>query len=289
MRFLLFSGAIVVASLVLPAVLLAQNPTYVDHLSVREGGAAIEVEIHTTGKVASPNTQAITGPDRIVVDFPGALPGAELGALKVNHGALKAVRSGLFFKNPPITRVVLDLAAAQTYQITQIADGFVVRLGSASSNTLSAHAMPSEPPTPRIGGARLTTVARIAEAPVNESATTTAPRVQAAAAAPVTVVPVAEPPKAGVSVSFRDGMLSIRTEKATLAEVLFEVQRQTKAEIAIPAGAEQEQVVTDIGPAPARDVLASLLNGSSYNFIFVGNEQDGSLGKVILSRRQPDF
>lgn len=288
MRFLSFAGAIFVASLLLPGALLAQNPTYVDHLSVREGGAAIEVEIHTTGKVASPNTQAITGPDRIVVDFPGALPAAELRALKVNHGALKAVRSGLFFKNPPITRVVLDLAAAQTYQILQTADGFVVRLGSASPSTVSARAMPSEQPTPRIGGARLTTVARVAEAPVYDSPATEA-KVTAPAPASTEIVPAPEPPKPAVNVSFRDGMLSIRTEKATLAEVLFEVQRQTRAEIAIPAGAEQEQVVADIGPAPPRDVLASLLNGSSYNFIFVGNEQDGSLGKVILSRRQPDF
>jgi hypothetical protein len=71
--------------------------------------------------------------------------------------------------------------------------------------------------------------------------------------------------------------------------VLFEVQRQTKAEIDIPAGAEQEQVVADLGPAPVRDVLAALLNGSNYNFIFVGDEQGGSLGKVILSRRGPSF
>jgi AMIN domain-containing protein len=289
MRVLTVGGVIFLASLLLPgALLVAQNPAYVDHLSVRDGGAAIEVEIHTTGKVPSPNTQAITGPDRIVVDFPGALPGEGLGALKVNRGPLKAVRSGLFFKNPPITRVVFDLTGAQTYQISQIADGFIVRLGSASPN-LSAHATPSEAPAPRIGGARLTTVARITDAPVYESATNTTPRGQAAPPAPPAIVPVVEPPKPAVSVSFQNGMLSIRTDRATLAEVLFEVQKQTKAEIAIPAGAEQEQVVTDIGPAPPRDVLASLLNGSSYNFIFVGNEQDGSLGKVILSRRQPDF
>jgi hypothetical protein len=64
---------------------------------------------------------------------------------------------------------------------------------------------------------------------------------------------------------------------------LFEVQRQTQAEIAIPAGAEQEEVFADLGPAPARDVLASLLNGSPYNFIFVGTEM--RLEQVLLTRR----
>jgi hypothetical protein len=86
-----------------------------------------------------------------------------------------------------------------------------------------------------------------------------------------------------VSVSFIDGLLQIHAEKATLAQVLFEVQRQTRADIAIPAGAEQEEVAADLGPAPARDVLGELLNGSRYNFIFVGNEL--SLDQVILTRR----
>ncbi|HYU47144.1 MAG TPA: hypothetical protein VEK84_13325, partial [Terriglobales bacterium] len=92
-----------------------------------------------------------------------------------------------------------------------------------------------------------------------------------------------------VNVTFQNGLLRIHTEGGTLAEVLFEVQRQTKAEIAIPAGTEQEQVVADLGPAPARDVLASLLNGSPYNFIFVDGEQGRGLEKVILTRRTPSF
>ncbi len=50
----------------------------------REVGGAIEVEIQTSGGPVSPDTQAISGPDRIVVDFPGALPSAALRALKVN-------------------------------------------------------------------------------------------------------------------------------------------------------------------------------------------------------------
>ncbi len=68
-----------------------------------------------------------------------------------------------------------------------------------------------------------------------------------------------------------------------MSQVLFEVQRQTQAEIAIPSGAEQEQVAVDIGPASSREVLASLLNGSAYNFIFVGTEE--KLERVILTRR----
>jgi len=94
------------------------------------------------------------------------------------------------------------------------------------------------------------------------------------------------PPPSPVTVTYVDGMLRIRAQKATLAQVLYEVHVQTQAEIAIPAGAEQEEVVADLGPAPARDVLAALLNGSHYNFVFVGEEL--TLERVILTLRDPN-
>ena len=245
----------------------------VEQVIVRGSGNAMEVEIQTSGSQVAPETQAITGPDRIVVDFPGALPAAELRALKVNRGPLKAVRSGLFFSNPPITRIVLDLTVPQSYQISTIPNAIVVKLGSAkSAAAASGVAAPVFLPT--------ASAAKLHTASLNATSPTTAP-----AAAVETAAPAAEaaPPKPLVTVTFANGMLRIHAEKATLAQVLFEVQRQTQAEIAIPAGAEQEEVVADLGPAPARDVLASLLNGSPYNFIFMGDEF--TLQKVVLTRR----
>src|SRR5229473_7349037 len=112
----------------------AANSPRVQHVivrgsDVRGSGAAIEVEIQTSGAPLDPHTQAITSPDRIVVDFPGALPAAELRALQVNRGALKGIRSGLFFSNPPITRIVLELSEPQSYQITTTQNAIVVKLG----------------------------------------------------------------------------------------------------------------------------------------------------------------
>jgi hypothetical protein len=253
----------------------------VEHVVVRGTSAAMEVEIQTSGAPVAPDTQTITGPDRIVVDFPGALPAAELRALKVNLGALKGVRSGLFFSNPPITRIVLDLVEPQSYQIstTQISttqNAIVVKLSpvtaaGAKVPNLSAAA------GPRLQNASLAVATNVAITRVASAAVSNMPPPHPAdREAPAL-------PKPPVTVTFVNGMLSIRTEKATLAQVLFEVQRQTRAEIAIPAGAEQEEVAVDLGPAPARDVLGSLLNGSLYNFIFVGDEL--SLERVILTRR----
>jgi hypothetical protein len=288
MRARSFVGVFLVATF-LTGALNAQNSPYVKKVSVREDGSTIAVEIHTTGAIPAPNTQAISGPDRIVVDFPGALPAGELHALKVNRGPLKEIRSGLFFNNPPITRVVLDLTSAQPYQISPIPDGVVVKLSAAASDSTVAQASASESPSePRIGGARLTTIARTSATPAYHDLATRSMRSAPQVEAPPPP-PAPEPPKPAVNVTYQNGMLRIYAERATLAEVLFEVQQKTHAEIAIPAGAEQEQVVTDLGPAPPRDVLASLLNGSPYNFIFVGTEQDGSLGKVILTLRDPSF
>jgi hypothetical protein len=254
----------------------------VEHVVVRGTSAAMEVEIQTSGAPVAPDTQTITGPDRIVVDFPGALPAAELRALKVNLGALKGVRSGLFFSNPPITRIVLDLVEPQSYQIstTQISttqNAIVVRLSPVAAAAGAKVPNLSAAAGPRLQNASLAVGTNVAITRVATAAVSNMPP-------PRPAVSQAPPlPKPPVAVTFVNGMLSIRTEKATLAQVLFEVQRQTQAEIAIPAGAEQEEVAADLGPAPARDVLGSLLNGSLYNFIFVGDEL--SLERVILTRR----
>jgi hypothetical protein len=284
MPSLSYLGVLLAVGSLLAGPLAAQDRTFVRHVAVRNGGTAIEVEIHISGAAVSPTTQAITGPDRIVVDFPGALPASALHALKVHRGPLKGIRSGLFFNDPPITRIVLDLLEPQSYQILPIADGVVVRLGPGSAATNVASAPP--PAAPTIGGAHLTAVSKVSDRSSIGSGATPPAVVSAVPQAPPQP---SEPAKPTVNVTFQNGLLRIHTEGGTLAEVLFEVQRQTQAEIAIPAGAEQEQVVADLGPAPARDVLASLLNGSSYNFIFVDGEQGRGLEKVILSRKDPSF
>ena len=276
----------------------AQTSARVQHVLVRGAGTAMEVEIQTSGAPVAPNTQVITRPDRIIVDFPGALPDAELRALKVNRGALKGVRAGLFFSNPPITRIVLDLAEPQSYQISTNQNVIVVKLSPAklaaakpdAATAAAAKALYRLPvPAAKLQNASLasgtpftgTTVAGTnVAAPRVSPPRVTAVSETTEAPSPVVSTPPPPPP---VTVTLVNGMLTIRTEKATLAQVLFEVQRQTQAEIAIPAGAEQEEVAVDLGPAPARDVLGALLNGSRYNFIFVGDEL--SLERVILTRR----
>lgn len=406
MSRLSYFGALFGLSALLSVVGFGQNPAqsrsgspasevaHVEQVLVHaedKADAALTVEIVTSGARTAPDTQAITGPDRIVVDFPGALPAAALRALKVNQGALKGIRTGLFFNDPPITRVVLDLAEPQSYQISTTWSGTIITLKPATLNPVKRNpvkasaaksdavkpnaaslsgtaanpvaspaanpaktnpvalsrvkstpatspakldsatftlgpkpgAVASSPrateiqipqaslvPTARIPSARIAPAAKLPEPSLAAVTPAAAPVVPAKVAPVVSVaipvppaipVPIAAasplldpvpedlpaPPKPVVSVAFANGMLSIHAERATLAQVLFEVQRQTQADIAIPAGAEQEEVIADLGPASARDVLSSLLNGSNYNFIFVGSEE--RLERVILTRRDPNI
>ena len=109
--------------------------------------------------------------------------------------------------------------------------------------------------------------------------------------APVSEVPVPPPapptleqqPPVPPQVSYRDGQLSITSTNATLAQVLHSVQTQTGATIDLPAGAGSERVVATLGPGKPQNVLASLLNGSKFNYVILGvPDNSGAVQKVIL-------
>ena len=229
----------------LPSASTAAGQTgQVRRVSLLKVGGAIEIEIEASLRIV-PAAQVVTGPDRLVLDFSDATLGPHVRAFSVNQGEVKGVRVGLLSSKPPVTRVVLDLKSPQAYQLFPLGKSVIVKLGGP------------------VG---------IAEAP--QGAT---PDV---AAAPVP----APAPEKKVTVLYQDGMLSITSDKASLAEVLNEIHLQTGADIAIPAGAEQENVAVSLGPAAPRDTVAKLLDGSHYNFIIVGADGDISkLGRVILS------
>jgi hypothetical protein len=93
---------------------------------------------------------------------------------------------------------------------------------------------------------------------------------------------MADLPSAPPQVSYHNGMLTIVAKNATLGDILREVHRSTGATIDVPSNAT-ERVVTRIGPGPARDVLATLLNGSTFNYVMLGSEADPTgLASVML-------
>jgi hypothetical protein len=90
-------------------------------------------------------------------------------------------------------------------------------------------------------------------------------------------------------VTYRDGQLTINAENSTLAAVLGLVAEKTGAVIEVPPGSGLERIVEHTGPGRAEDVLASLLNGSPFDFVIVGSSQPRhDLTQVLLSLRGPD-
>ncbi len=240
----------------MPAGCQAQAVPSIRRVQVLRGRGQVEIEIEASDRIV-PHTNVLTGPDRLVVDFVGAVPGAQLRNQAVSRGEVKSLRVGLFSSNPPVTRVVLDLNGPQPYQVFPSGRTVIVKVGAAGAETAG----------------------RSASGPVLVN--TNYPSSTAHLS-----VPISPPPKPALEVYFRRGLLSISSNKANLSEVLFAIHQQTGAEIAIPAGAEQEQVVADIGPAPAPEVLAQLLNGSKFNFLIMSSTSDPSaLDRVILSSR----
>jgi AMIN domain len=233
-----------------------QNLPSIRRVQVLRSAGHVEIEIEGSDRIV-PRANILTGPDRLIVDFVNAVPGAQLRSQAVNRAEVKSFRVGLFSSNPPVTRVVLDLNGPQPYQVFPSGRTVIVKVGAGAAVQASA-ARP---------GSGLKLITSSYSAPVYN---------------PAPMRPVLKP----LEVTFDNNQLWVSAHKANLSEVLFAIHQRTGAEIAIPAGAEQEQVVGDIGPAPAPQVLAQLLNGSKFNFLILSSSTDpGALDRVILSSR----
>lgn len=105
----------------------------------------------------------------------------------------------------------------------------------------------------------------------------------------VEVVPPPPPPRpeqmpaVPPQVMYQNGKLTIIARNSTLGDILRGVHAKTGALIDIP-GSAPERVVGQFGPGPARDVIASLLNGSHFNYVMLGSEgHPEQLAHLILT------
>jgi hypothetical protein len=243
-------------SFLAPLSATAQPVPSIRRVQVLRSSSQVEIEIEATERIV-PQTNLLSNPDRLVVDFVNARPSAQLRSITLNREEVKNLRVGLFSSDPPVTRIVLDLNGPQPYQIFPAGKTIMVKIGRAGLRSAVLNSTSS---------------------PVLVNANYPAPPVKSFA--PTRAV------KPGLEVSFQDGLLSINSTKANLSEILFAVHERTGAEIEIPAGAEQDQVAANFGPGPAAEVLAHLLNGSKFNFMILNSATDPQgLDRVILSPR----
>src|SRR6201997_1407064 len=98
---------------------------------------------------------------------------------------------------------------------------------------------------------------------------------------PVPPMPLDTMAAVAPQVTFENNQLTIVAPNSTLADILRAVRKQTGADIEVPAAPERG--VTHLGPGPAREIVAELLNGSRFNYVLLGSPSDESaLTRVVL-------
>ncbi|HZQ90516.1 MAG TPA: hypothetical protein VFA60_01845 [Terriglobales bacterium] len=99
----------------------------------------------------------------------------------------------------------------------------------------------------------------------------------------------AQMPPTRPQVSYRDGLLFIDAQNSTMADVLSAVRNRTGVAIDVPPVAAGERVFFHAAPGSVRDVLASLLTGSRFNFVILGSERSAdAVQRVIVTQRAPE-
>jgi hypothetical protein len=85
-------------------------------------------------------------------------------------------------------------------------------------------------------------------------------------------------------VTYENNQLMIVAPNSTLSDILKAVRKLTGADIDVPSA--PERVVTHLGPGPAREVVAELLNGSRFNYVILGSTTDDSaMTRIVLVAR----
>ncbi len=95
--------------------------------------------------------------------------------------------------------------------------------------------------------------------------------------APVIPMPAVIPPErldlrpaVPPQVSYSNGQLTITAQNSTLGDVLNSVHAKTGTVIEV-SGPATDRIAIRIGPAPVREVLTALLDGSRFNYIILGS------------------
>jgi type IV pilus assembly protein PilQ len=112
----------------------------VQGISVSRGTEGLNVEITGSGPLTA-RTMKLTGPDRLVIDIPNSLLAGRPRDIAVNSNGIKAVRAARYDSAPPTTRVVVDMAAMQNFDVVPEGNKLVLKMRDGSS---ARPALPAE-------------------------------------------------------------------------------------------------------------------------------------------------
>ena len=126
------------------------RPVTVESVSLSQGKDGMQVEIIGSGPMTAKAIR-LKEPDRVVLDIANAVPGPKAHAIATTSGDVKGVRMGRFQAQPPVTRVVVDLAASREYEVAPAGNKLTLKLRGGEAMLLASNI--SAPPLASIAAA----------------------------------------------------------------------------------------------------------------------------------------
>lgn len=107
----------------------------------------------------------------------------------------------------------------------------------------------------------------------------------AAPVPPPTPLTLEHMPATPAQVTYQNSQLTILARNSTVGDILRAVRKQTGANVDAPPNATQ-RVVGQFGPGSPRDVLASVLDASGFNYVLLGSPANpNGLEHVIITAK----
>lgn len=112
----------------------AQAGSAVRHvdMTVMRTDEGIAVEVTADGPIDG-RLMKLVHPDRVVLDVPNADFAGRPRKIAVNFGEVRAVRLGRFQDDPPVTRIVLDLAAPRGFELAKAGNKLILEPQAATA------------------------------------------------------------------------------------------------------------------------------------------------------------
>jgi hypothetical protein len=85
------------------------------------------------------------------------------------------------------------------------------------------------------------------------------------------------------SVAWDGRDLSISAANSSLDQILKDVSTATG--LKVEGVKDDQRIFGSFGPAPARDVLSNLLEGSGYNILMIGDQGEGTPRELVLTAK----
>ncbi|HYL95091.1 MAG TPA: secretin N-terminal domain-containing protein, partial [Terriglobales bacterium] len=125
----------------------AEHPL-IQKVDVLKSGDGISVEITGSAQLTA-TAMMVPNPDRVVVDVPGGVV-PHFRHIAVGADGIKAVRLGQKSANPPVARLVVDLAAARDYQLVRAGNRVVLKLRPAGALLARTASVPKPAVVPAV-------------------------------------------------------------------------------------------------------------------------------------------